>query len=148
MALEQYEKEKAISLSRNEATLCIVRWHLENEQNIDKNEHLDSTYVHAYHQLLLHVRSTPILTEEDVDYIVYESVVGLREWAYHRQDRTGIKMGAYAHQVLGSERVDRLKINAQKSRLWKARDAYLRAKAQNINKAKRGALDYHETKST
>jgi len=87
----------------------IYKWHmsygLERISERDGIRRLDEEYILAYRNLRLALAQFPpgIASQEDMDFIFREVIMGLMEWSYHKEDELGIKMGAYAHFALNKK---------------------------------------------
>ena len=60
----------------------------------------DDPYVRCFFELVENLPDPEDASPEDIALVCIEVVSGLMEWAYHEEDRYGVKMAAYAHYIL------------------------------------------------
>ena len=74
----------------------IRRWYQANIDMVPFGE-----YGAQSRKLIIALKSTPELSEEELKTVFWEIIAGLLEWGYHGSDGN-YKMGAYAHVALDS----------------------------------------------
>jgi len=75
----------------------IYRWHMSDGlDRILKGRKVDRDYFASYAMLRFRLPPPGSVSQEDMDFIFREVLMGLMEWSYHEEDEFGIKMAAYA----------------------------------------------------
>jgi hypothetical protein len=110
MGLKEGDLEKVPdNFSIKECYEGIYKWHMSYglERILKRNEirRFDEKDILAYRKLMLALAQFPPdkASQEDMDFIFGEVIMGLMEWSYHEEDEFGIKMGAYAHFALNKK---------------------------------------------
>ena len=101
MTVEQEDIDKVPSNYR--ARDCYDRlfiYHKSQGKKILEESHGGDDYNTLYFKLREEMPSSNNASEYDMDFIFGEVISGLMEWAYDKEDRNGIKTGAYAHYAL------------------------------------------------
>ena len=110
MGLNEGDLEKILdNFSIKECYERIYKWHMSYglERILERNElrRLDEKDILAYRYLRFTLALFPPdnVSQEDMDFIFREVIMGLMEWSYHKEDEFGIKMGAYAHFAINKK---------------------------------------------
>jgi len=88
----------------------IYRWHMKygldralKPDEIGRRINVEDFLAYRNLKHALAIFSPDIASQEDMDFIFREILIGLMEWSYHEEDEFGIKMAAYAQFAINKK---------------------------------------------